>query len=157
MRKPHMKRAVSDTRKVLAVRWDPKSLRVPAWVINAVIYITLARSFSYGIELLVLTSNPIGPLMAFAAILGLQTWGVLMLIGCALLLIGIIFRSSILVTLGVLLSAGVWTAFSLTMGMGFIETGNGGRHVVAALATAATWVVFFLVQLKSIRKTGGSV
>lgn len=155
MRNQHVTRAVSDTRRVLETRWDPKNLRVPSWVINAVIYITLARSLSYGLELLLATSNPVTPLMAYAAIMGIQTWGLLMLIAAVILFVGLIIRSSILVTLGVLLSMAIWVAFGLSMALGWLALGTGGRHVVAALATGATWVVFFLVQLKSIRNSGG--
>lgn len=148
-------RVLSDTRKVLGTRWETRSLVVPPWVINAVIYITLARSVAYGIELFIVTSNPISPMMAFAAVgFGLQIWGLLMLIAVVITLFGILLKNSILVTVGVLFSAAIWTAFGASMTLGYINLGTGGRFAVAALATAATWVVFFLVQLKSIRTNG---
>lgn len=147
-------RVLSDTRKVLGTRWDTRSLVVPAWVINTIIYITLARSVAYGLELFLITSNPISPMMAFAAIFGLQVWGLLMLIAVVITLAGMLLKNSILVTVGVLLSAAIWTGFGVSLSIGFLNLGTGGRFVVAALATAATWVVFFSVQLKSIRING---
>lgn len=149
-------RALSDTRKVLGTRWETRSLAIPPWVINAVIYITLARSVAYGIELFVVTSNPISPMMAFAAILGLQTWGLLMLITVLIVLSGMLLKNSILVTVGVLLSAAIWTGFGLSLTFGYINLGTGGRFVVAAVANAITWTIFFFVQLKSIRVNGVS-
>lgn len=147
-------RVFSDTRKVLGTRWETKSLAVPSWVITAVIYITLARSVAYGVELFIVTSNPITPMMAFAAIFGLQVWGLLMLIAVLITLSGMLLKNSILVTVGTLLSAAIWTAFGLSLTLGFINLGTGGRFVVAALATAATWVVFFIIHLKAIRVNG---
>lgn len=147
-------RVYSDTRKVLGTRWEPRSLQVPSWVINTIIYVTLARSVAYGLELVLVTSNPVSPLMAFAAIFGLQVWGALMLTAVLITLSGMLMRNSILVTVGILFSAAVWTAFGLCMTLGFIHLGTGGRFAVAALATASTWVVFFIVHLKSITVNG---
>jgi hypothetical protein len=124
-------------------------------VINAIIYITIVRSVSYGIELLfIVTSNPISPLMAYAAIFGIQVWGVLMLFAVAVMLAGIITKRSLFVTIGTLLCSAVWTGFSACLGFGWWSTGDGGRFFIAAAATAAMWFVFFLVQLKTIRKNG---
>lgn len=147
-------RVLSDTRKVLGTRWETRSLAIPPWVINAVIYITLARSVAYGIELFVVTANPVTPMMAFAAIFGLQVWGLLMLIAVVITLAGMLLKNSILVTVGVLLSAAIWTGFGLSLAFGFINLGTGGRFVVTALANAVTWTIFFFVQLKSIRVNG---
>lgn len=145
---------LADTKKVLSTRWSASELHVPAWVINSVIYITILRSLSYGLELFLLVNNPVSPLMAFAAIFGLQTWGVLMLIGVGVLVIGLLFRNSITVTVGALICGAVWLAFGLTLGIGATNIGDGWRFVVAALSTAATWIIFFYIQLRTIRLNG---
>lgn len=149
------RKILEDTQDVFKTKWIASELVIAPWVINAIIYITVLRSFSYGLELLVLvTNNPISPLMAFAAIFGIQTWGVLMLISVFVLLIGVLTKRSLLVTIGTLFCTAVWTGFAICLGFGYWNVGDGGRFFVAAAATAATWFVFFLVQLKTIRKNG---
>lgn len=149
-----MKRVYSDTRKVVSSRWEPASLQFPSWAVSAVVYITLARSLAYGLELFILVNSPTTPLMAFAAIMGLQTWGILMLVAVAITLIGMIARNSIVVTVGMLFSAAIWTAFGLSFVFGWASLGYGLKNAVAALATAATWVIFFAIQLKAISING---
>lgn len=150
----NISRAVSGARRVVSIPWNPRALYMPPWAINAFIYITLMRSIAYGVELLVSVNNPVGPLMAFAAIFGLQIWGIIMLVGATLVIIGMLTRSSILVTVGVLISFVVWLGFGSALGIGVYHLLTGGRHVVAALATAATWLVYFSIQLKSISASG---
>lgn len=150
-----LKGVLADTKKVFSTRWSASELNVPAWVINSIIYITILRSLSYGLELFITyLSNPISPLMAFANILGIQTWGILMILGVVILLAGLMLRNSITITIGALLCAAVWTAFGLILGLGAIDIGTGWRFVIAALATAATWVLFFYIQLRTIRLNG---
>lgn len=150
----NISRVLADTRRVLSLRSDARSMAVPPWAINAIIYITLARSVAYGVELFALTSNPVGPLMAFAAIFGLQTWGILMLVGAALILAGLLLKNSIIITIGALLSWVVWIAFGVSLTIGASALGTGARHAVAALASGSTWLVLFLVQLRTIRSRG---
>lgn len=146
---------LGDARKVISTRWDPKGLHVPTWVINAIIYVTLIRSFSYGVELFILGNGvAITPLMFFTATLGTSTWGALILVGVLVLFIGLLLRNAITVTLGVLLCVAVWSALGMTIVLGALMVGTGFRFAVAALATAATWAVFFSLQLKSIRRNG---
>lgn len=150
-----LKRVLRDTWKVFSTRWSPSDLNVPAWVVNAVIYITALRSFSYGMELFILGNSLLtGPLSAFTAILGIQIWGLLMIIAVVVLIIGLVIRNTMLVTIGSLLCVAVWAAFFLIMGIGWADVGYGGRHVVAAFSTAATWGIFFYLQLRSLRING---
>ena len=151
----NLTRVLGDTRKVISTRWDASGLHVPTWAINAVIYITLIRSFSYGLELFILgNAAAVTPLMAFTAILGTGLWGALILGSVIVLFIGLVLRNSITVTVGVLLCVAVWSAFGLTLTYGALLVGTGLRFAIAALATAATWAVFFSLQLKSLRRNG---
>lgn len=151
----NLKRVLGDTRKVISTRWAASGLSVPSWAINAVIYITLIRSFSYGVELFVLGNvAPSTALAAYTAILGIQTWGILILAGVLILFIGLLMRNVIAITFGVLLCVAVWSAFGLTLAYGALMVGTGLRFAIAALATAATWAVFFSLQLKMIRRNG---
>jgi hypothetical protein len=151
----NLTRALGSTRKVISTRWAASALHVPAWAINAVIYITLIRSFSYGVELFIL-GNAAGTtaVAAYTAILGIQVWGALILVGVFVLLLGLLLRNAILVTVGVLLCVAVWSAFGLTITYGALLEGTGLRFAIAALATAATWGVFFGLQLKALRRNG---
>lgn len=150
-----LKKIFADTRAVFRTRWIASELIISPWVINAIIYITIFRSLSYGIELLfIVAANPISPLMAFAAIFGIQVWGILMIVSVLVLLIGVLTKRSLFVTIGTLLCSAVWTGFALCLGFGWMNIGSGGRFFIASAATAATWFVFFLVQLKSLRKNG---
>lgn len=154
MRK-NLTRVLGDARKVLSTRWATSGLHVPTWAINAVIYITLIRSFSYGVELFIMGSAAaVTPLMAFTAILGTSLWGALILASVLVLLIGLLLRNAITVTVGVLLCVAVWSAFGMTLTYGALLVGSGLRFAVAALATAATWAVFFSLQLKTLRRNG---
>lgn len=147
---------VKDTKGLLTTRWSVGGLKIPNWIYPLVLWVTLIRSISYGVELLLLiTNNPIGPMMAFAAVFGIQLWGILMLAGALILILGLIFRLSILVTLGSLISMAVWACFGLVLGFGFIELHTGLRFVVTAFATAVTWFAFFMVQLNTIKQSGG--
>lgn len=149
------KEVLQDTRDVFSTKWIVSELRVPAWAIHAFLYITLLRSLSYGIELIfIVTNNSITPLMAFAAIFGIQLWGFLMLAAALIFIIGVITKRTIILTIGTLLCAAVWTGFSLCLGFGWMGTGTGGRFFIAAAATAATWIVFFGTHLQTIRKNG---
>lgn len=151
----NLKRALGDTRKVISTRWTASGLHVPSWAINAVIYITLIRSFSYGVELFLLgNAAPATALSSYTAILGIHVWGILILIGVFVLLIGLLLRNTITITMGVLLCFAVWAAFGLTITYGALIVGSGLRFAIAALATAATWAVFFSLQLKAIRRNG---
>ena len=151
----NLTRVLGDTRKVISTRWAAKELHVPTWAINAVIYITLIRSFSYGVELFILGSAASSTALAsYTAILGIHVWGALILAGVLVLLIGLITRNAIAVTVGVLLCVAVWTAFALTLTYGALMVGTGLRFAIAALATAATWAVFFSLQLKTLRRNG---
>lgn len=153
--KQNLHRVLGDTKKVLSTRWSASELRVPSWVINAIIYITILRSLSYGLELLILGSSAtFVPVSSFMAILGIATWGFLMVLGVAVLIIGLMFRNAIIVTFGFLLCASVWVGFSLVLCVSWIDYGVGGRFAIAALCTAATWAMFFFVQLKAIRVNG---
>ena len=148
-------RTFRDTKKVLSTRWSASEIHVPSWAVNAIIYITVLRSLSYGLELFIAGSAAsVNPLMAFAAILGVQTWGLLMVLSVLVLLIGIWSKNSITVTVGTLLCGAIWTGFSLILCIGWAGTGNGGRFAVAAIATAVTWSVFFILQLKTLKRNG---
>lgn len=149
------KRFITTTKNTFKSRWSAHDLRIPAWVINAVIWITLARAFAYGMELFFYSAhNPISPLMAYADIFGIEMWGILMLIGVALLVLGIVTKLNILVTVGALFSAAVWIGFSLCIGIGWFNLGTGGRFFVNHFATASTWVLLFYLQLRHIKKNG---
>lgn len=153
--KQNLQRVLGDTKKVLSTRWSASELRVPAWVINAIIYITVLRSLSYGLELFVLGATAsVTPISTFVAILGISTWGFLIVMGVVVLIIGLMLRNAIIVTFGALLCAAIWVGFSLVLCVGWIDYGTGGRFAIAALCTAATWAVFFFVQLKAIRVNG---
>lgn len=150
-----LKRVVLDTTKVLSTRWSSKDLRIPSWAILTVIYITTLRSLAYGLELFLTASeNPVTPLMAFVNVLGIETWGILITIGVVVLLIGLLFRSSVTVTFGALFCFAVWTGFALSLGIGSFSIGDGWRFAIQAIATAATWGVFFFLQVKSLAKNG---
>jgi hypothetical protein len=150
-----LKRILGDTKKVFATRWSASELRVPSWVVNAIIYITILRSLSYGLELFILGNMAaVNPVSAFVAVLGISTWGFLILLALAVLLVGLIFRSAIIITFGALLCSAVWVGLSLVLCVGWIDYGTGGRFAIAALCTAATWAVMFFVQLKAIRVNG---
>lgn len=151
----NLKRVLGDTRKVISTRWSASELYFPTWAINAVIYITLIRSLSYGVELFVLgdAASTIG-LAAYTAVLGINMWGALILVGVFVLLIGLLTRNAITVTVGVLLCFAVWSAFALTITYGALVVGTGLRFGIAALATAAIWAVFFGLQLKTLRRNG---
>lgn len=150
-----LKRVLGDTRKVFSTRWSPSALHVPNWAINAVIYITLIRSLSYGLELFII-GDAVGvtQLAFYTSVLGIGFWGLLMLIGVVVLIIGLVLRKSIVVTIGILLCFAVWMAFGLTITYGAVMVGFGARHAIAALATAVTWGIFFKLQLSSIRRNG---
>lgn len=151
----NLTRVLGDTRKVISTRWSASALHVPSWAINAIIYINLIRSFSYGLELFILGNTAsVTPLMAFTAILGTSLWGTLILVGVFVLFVGLLLRNAITVTVGVLLCVAVWSAFGLTITYGALLVGTGLRFAVAALATAATWAVFFSLQLKTLRRNG---
>lgn len=151
----NLKRVLGDTRKVISTRWAASDLHVPSWAINAVIYITLIRSFSYGVELFILgNSASVTPLGFYTAILGIDLWGALMVAGVIVVLVGLLLRKTIIVTVGVLLCTAVWVSFGITLTFGALIVGTGLRFAVAALATAATWGVFFGLQLKTIRRNG---
>jgi hypothetical protein len=151
----NLTRVLGDTRKVISTRWHASGLHVPTWAINAIIYITLIRSFSYGVELFILGNVASNTLLAtYTAILGIHVWGALMIVGALVLLIGLLLRNAITVTVGVLLCVAVWTAFALTLTYGALMVGTGLRFGIAALATAATWAVFFSLQLKTLRRNG---
>jgi hypothetical protein len=153
--KQNLNRVLGDTKKVLSTRWSASELRVPAWVVNAIIYITVLRSLSYGLELFILGSAAaVNPISSFVAVLGISTWGFLIVLGVVVLLIGLILRNAIIVTFGALLCSAVWVGLSLVLCVGWIDYGSGGRFAIAALCTAATWAVFFFVQLKAIRING---
>lgn len=152
---PTIKKFLVDSKKVFSTKWSAANLHVPPWVLNAVIYITIIRSLAYGIELTIQgNAAVVSPLMAFVAIMGIQAWGILMLIGIAILIAGLIMRNTIIITIGALMCAAVWISFGLTLSIGFISLGTGGRHAVAALTTAATWAVFFVILLKTIKLNG---
>lgn len=146
-----LKSARMGTKRVLTSRWSPHDLKLPAWVVRAFIYITIIRSFSYGAELLLTANEPLSSLMAFAGILGLQFWGIVMLIGVGLIVLGLLIRNSITVTLGALVNFAVWAGFGVVLTIGCFTLGTGGRFAVAALSTAATWLIFFIIQLKMIK------
>jgi hypothetical protein len=151
----NLKRVLGDTRKVISTRWSASNLHVPSWAINAVIYITLIRSFSYGVELFILgNSAAVSPLAVYTAILGIHIWGALILVGVLVLSTGLLLRNSIVVTVGVLLCVAVWASLGITLTFGALVVGTGLRFAIAALATAATWAVFFGLQLKTIRRNG---
>lgn len=148
-------RTFRDTKKVLSTRWSASELHVPAWVINAIIYITAFRSLSYGLELFILGSKAsVNPLMGFTAIMGVNLWGLLMVVAIVVLLIGLWTKNSILVTIGTLLCGAIWVGFSLILCIGWATIGTGGRFAIAAMSTAATWAIFFVIQLISIRRNG---
>lgn len=151
----HIPRFVRDTKKVLSTRWSAASLHAPAWAVNAIIYITVLRSLSYGLELFIMGSaSAINPLIGFIALMGVSTWGLLMVISVVVLLIGLWSRSSIVVTVGSLLCGAVWAGFSGLLIIGWIDTGTGGRFAVAAISTAVTWAIFFILQLKTLTRNG---
>lgn len=151
----NLKRVLGDTRKVITTRWAASELHVPSWAINAVIYITLIRSFSYGVELTILgNSATVSPVAAYTAILGMHVWGILILVGVLAVLAGMLTRNAIVVTMGVLLCSAVWVSLGITLTFGALLAGTGLRFALAALATAATWAVFFALQLKTIRRNG---
>lgn len=136
-------------------RWSNKELFIPNWAIHAVIWLVIVRTFSYGIELLlIVTNNPIGPLMAFANVFGIQLWGILMLGALLVFLLGMLTRSTLLLTLGALLCAAVWVSFACSLGVGAFALGTGWRFAIAAAATAGSWIVFFLTQLTTIKRRG---
>lgn len=146
--------ALSGTKRIMGHRWSPTGIVIPPWVYNAVFIITLIRSLSYGVELILISNTPLSSLMAFAAIMGLPQWGIIMLVGVGIICIGLIIRNSFVVTLGILISMAVWVAFGLILTRGMFIVGSGGRFAVAALATGATWVIFFVQQLKTIKLIG---
>lgn len=151
----NLTRVLGDTRKVISTRWDARGLHVPTWAIHAIIYINLIRSFSYGLELFILGNTAaITPFMASTAILGTSLWGVLILASVLVLFVGLLLRNTITVTIGVLLCVAVWSALGLTIAYGALLVSDGFRYAVAALATAATWAVFFSLQLKTLRRNG---
>jgi hypothetical protein len=151
----NLKRVLGDTRKVISTRWAVSELHVPSWAINAVIYITLIRSFSYGVELFILgNAAPYTALGAYTAVLGIHIWGALILGGVLILFAGLLLRNAIVITVGVLLCVAVWSSFGLTLTVGALIVGSGLRFAIAALATAATWAVFFGLQLKTLRRNG---
>jgi hypothetical protein len=86
--------------------------------------------------------------------LGIHVWGALILLGVLILFIGLLMRNAIIITIGVLLCVAVWSSFALTLTYGALMIGTGLRFAVAALATAATWGVFFSLQLKTLRRNG---
>lgn len=147
--------AMNGTKSIITSRWTVSGLKIPAWIYPTLLWTTIIRSFSYGIELLLsVTSNPISPLMAFANVFGIQLWGILMLAGVFILIIGLITRLSILVTIGTLLSAAVWLSFAAVLGIGAFELMAGFRFVIAALMTGITWLAFFSIQLNTYRFKG---
>lgn len=151
----NLKRVLGDTRKVISTRWAASDLHLPAWAINAVIYITLIRSFSYGVELFILgNSASVSPVAAYTAILGIHIWGILILVGVLAVIVGMLSRNAIAVTMGVLLCTAVWVSLGITLTFGALMVGTGLRFAIAALSTAATWAVFFALQLKTIRRNG---
>lgn len=151
----NLKRVLGDTRKVISTRWAVSDLHLPVWAINAVIYITLIRSFSYGVELTILGNSAATTAVgAYTAILGIHIWGILILIGVFAVLAGMLLRNAIIVTLGVLLCTAVWASLGITLAFGALMVGTGLRFAIAALSTAATWAVFFALQLKTIRRNG---
>lgn len=150
-----VRRIAHDTRRVFSTKWSSKELHVPAWAISAIIYITAIRSFVYGMELLFLgNASGANTLLSYVAIMGIPTWGVLMVGSVLVLILGLILRNTMIITIGALLCSAVWSAFGLLLCVGWVNVGNGGRFAIAALATAATWSIFFHLQLKSIRTNG---
>lgn len=150
-----VKHLLETTKDLFNVRWRVSELRVPGWVINAVVWIMAIRGLSYGIELITLVNNPISPLLAFAAVsFSLEVWGILLLIGVVILVLGLVLKRSIFVTIGSLVCLSVWGAFALSLGIGFYVLGTGGRFFVSAALNAAMHGLLFHVQLRNISKNG---
>lgn len=145
-----------DTVAVWQSKWQVLQLGSPPWAFKAFIWIVVIRSFSYGVELLLLVNNPISAVMAFAALLGIHIWAWLILGGLTLFLLGLILKSKVLVTAGSLVCAAVWLGFGLAVGIGAFIVGMGGRFAIAALCTAAVWVVLFILNLNNIKRNGVS-
>lgn len=146
--------ALSGTKRVVVHKWAARDVYIPPWVYNTLIAITLIRSLSYGVELILIANAPLSNLMAFAAIMGLQQWGIIMLVGVGIVCLGMIIRNSFVIALGILINVAVWVAFGLILSLGWISLAAGGRFAVAALATGATWVIFFSQHLKTIKLIG---
>lgn len=149
-----IKEVLSDTKEVFSTRWTPGSLRVPSWVVSAMIWITWARTISYGLELMLINDTRLSGILLYADLVGVAYWGISLLIASVVLAIGLISRNAMVVTIGTLLSGAVWLGFSLTMGFGWANTGTGGRFFAAAFLTALTWAIFFFLQIKSFKKNG---
>lgn len=140
---------------VLLGRWSNQNLIIPNWVIHIIVWINVIRSFSYGAELFfIVSNNQISPLMAFANVFGIQLWGILMLVSVAIFILGMCLRSTSLLCLGSLCCLAVWTLFAFVLCIGALNLGEGGRFAIAAGATALTWIVFFSLQLSTIRRQG---
>lgn len=142
-------------RGIFLNRWSNKQIVIPNWAIHTTIWLVIVRSLSYGLELFfIVANNPIGPLMAFANVFGLQLWGILMVAALLIFLLGLITRNTLLLTVGALLCAAVWMSFTCVLGIGALNLGQGWRYAIAAGATAGSWAVFFLVQLTTITRQG---
>lgn len=149
-----LKEVLLDTKEVFSTRWAPETLRVPSWVVSAMIWITWARTVSYGLELMLIDNLSLSGILLYADLFGVANWGLFLLVAAVVLAIGLLSRNAMVVTIGTLLSGSIWLGFSLVMGFGWANTGTGGRFFAAAFLTALTWAIFFFLQIKSFKKNG---
>lgn len=152
-----LKTVLSGIREVMSTKWNAANLAIAPWALNSFISIVIIRSLAYGLELmLVNTADPVSQLMSFAAVMGISTWGLLMLISLAIVIAGLVFRNMVVTTIGILSCVTVWSGFSLIVCIGWISIGHNGRYAITSMCTAAVWVVLFLMHLKSIKTHGVS-
>lgn len=144
----------AGAKKMLSLRSSIKSVPLTHNVLIAFLCINLTKSFAYGLDMILSSSNPASALMAFPDILGLAFWGMLILIAAFILLIGLLTKNVVLQVIGLLLCVAVWAAYASTLVLGYLVVSLGFRVLISALATGAVWVVFFVLYLKAIRSKG---
>lgn len=149
-----IKKSLLNSKEVWKTRWSTSGIVVGPWVLQAILWVVLVRSTTYGLELIMLANNPVSQVMAFAGVLGLPVWGWLILSGVVITVLGICTRNLLIVTLGTLMSFGVWIAFSGVVAVGAFTAAAGIRFAVNALCTAGVWLTIFILHLNAIKRVG---
>lgn len=152
---PTVNHILKKTKDAFRTKWTPLSIVPPAWAYFIYTLGISLGSFSYAVALIVQASqSPISPLMAFAAVVGIPTWGILMLVALGVFIIGMLSGRSIGVSLGAALCMVVWFAFAATLGFGWFVLGDGGRFFIPVMLTAFAWLGIFYLQLRDIARNG---
>lgn len=146
---------LEKTKGLLHARWSPDSITpTPRWYFLFQMGISLG-TVTYALTLIVQsTLSPLTPLLAFAAVLGIPAWGIIMLIALAVFILGMLIRRTLGVTIGSALCTIVWVIFAITLGIGWILVADGGRYFIPAALMALAWGSMFYLQLKDIAKNG---